>query len=155
MDGGTTWDVNISSAVKQCNSIGASNDEITVDIAVCLSKFSHGGPVGNSIENYVRAKAIHWFYTGMNSITAEERAYPDVNFRYYFQERIKTCANTHLLDFDGDYTWCLQEAGRSDAEAALTIGQDKIHELMNEWFETKSIQESYPYVYDYIKTAII
>ena len=42
MDGGTVWDVNISSAIKQCNTLGATNEEITVDIAVCLSKFEHG-----------------------------------------------------------------------------------------------------------------
>jgi predicted acylesterase/phospholipase RssA len=49
MDGGTIWDVNISSAVKQCNDMGATNEEITIDIAVCLNKFTHGGPVVNSI----------------------------------------------------------------------------------------------------------
>ena len=122
MDGGTVWDVNIASAVKQCNALGASNEEITVDIAVCLSKFSHGGPVTNSVEAFVQAKAMHWFYEGMNDISAEIRGSPGVNFRYYFQERIKTCANDHILNFDGDNTWCLQEAGRKDVQNALAMG---------------------------------
>lgn len=39
MDGGTVWDVNISSAIKQCHQLGAINEEIIVDIAVCMPKF--------------------------------------------------------------------------------------------------------------------
>lgn len=65
---------------------------------------------------------MHWFYEGMNDISAEIRDSPGVNFLYYFQERIKTCANDHILNFDGDYTWCLQEAGRKDAQNALAMG---------------------------------
>lgn len=144
MDGGTIWDVNIASAIKQCNAMGASNEEITVDIAVCLlNKSTHGGPVVNSIEAYIRAKAIHWYYGGMNSITAEERGSPGVNFRYYFQERFNTCDNKplHILDFDGDTTWCLQEAGRQDAKNALNMGQEHIHMAMGEWFDNKFIQK--------------
>jgi predicted acylesterase/phospholipase RssA len=36
MDGGTVWDVNISSAINQCHELGAIDSEITVDIAICL-----------------------------------------------------------------------------------------------------------------------
>jgi hypothetical protein len=115
MDGGTIWDANISSAVKQCNAMGATNEEITVDLVVCMNKNSHGGPVNNSIKAFIKAQAIHWYYRGMNSITAEELGAPGVNFRYYFQELITTCGNSDVLNFDGDYTWCLQEAGRQDA----------------------------------------
>jgi hypothetical protein len=75
----------------------------------------------------------------MNSITAEERGSPGVNFRLYFQEPIKTCSNIHILDFDGDYTWCLQEAGRQDALNALNMGQDHIKIAMGEWLNNQAI----------------
>lgn len=35
MDGGTVWDVNISSAINQCHDMGATNEEITIDLLVC------------------------------------------------------------------------------------------------------------------------
>lgn len=133
--------------------MGFTNDEITVDVAVCLTKFERGAPVSDSIMNYVHARAIKFSYGGFNSITAEERAAMGVNFRFYFQELDKTCGNSHLLDFDGDYTWCLQEAGRQDAQMALEIGQELILYLMEIWEADNSLQLKYPYVYDYILVA--
>jgi predicted acylesterase/phospholipase RssA len=36
MDGGTVWNVNIDSAVNQCREMGATNEEITIDVLVCF-----------------------------------------------------------------------------------------------------------------------
>jgi hypothetical protein len=33
-DGGTVWNVNIDSAINQCRDMGATNEEITIDIVV-------------------------------------------------------------------------------------------------------------------------
>ena len=74
------------------------------------------------------------YYNGFNAIQAEERAGEGVNFRYYFEEKDKTCDGDHLLNFDGDYTWCLQQEGRQDAKLALEIGQDQIRLHMQEWY---------------------
>jgi predicted acylesterase/phospholipase RssA len=54
MDGGTVWNVNIDSAINQCHDMGATDDEITLDVLIC------GGPgmtppqeeVSNSIQNF-------------------------------------------------------------------------------------------------------
>ena len=35
MDGGTVWNTNVDSAINQCRDMGASNEEITLDIVVC------------------------------------------------------------------------------------------------------------------------
>jgi hypothetical protein len=47
-------------------------------------------------------------------------AYPGVNVRFYFELRGGCTIN--WLNFDHNDTWCLQEKGRKDAQAALAIG---------------------------------
>lgn len=58
-----------------------------------------------------------------------------------------------MLDFNGDFTWHLQEEGREAAKNALTIGQDQIQIYMKSWHEDGALQKAYPYVWDYIKEA--
>lgn len=68
MDGGTVWDVNISSAIDQCQAMGSTNEEITVDILVCMKKFNHKGVSRNSVLNWVKSKELHLQYNGFNAI---------------------------------------------------------------------------------------
>ena len=50
----------------------------------------------------------------------QERAFPDVNYRYYFQDKeTDPCGVWDLLDFSNSTTWCLQETGREEAKKAL------------------------------------
>jgi hypothetical protein len=66
--------------------MGASDKEITIDVLVCLDKtlHTHGKFAWNSIANFARGKAIHAYYRSMNSVWAQKRSAPDVNFRYFF-----------------------------------------------------------------------
>ena len=80
---------------------------------------------------------------------AEHRASPGVQFRLFFQEAGN--GNFDVLNFDGDYTWPLQEAGRRDAQTALELGQDKIQQRLGEWLDSNDLQRQYPNVYDYIR----
>lgn len=51
MDGGTVWNVNVSSAINQCKDRGASNDEIVIDVVVC-GELNSISPIGNSVANW-------------------------------------------------------------------------------------------------------
>lgn len=55
IDGGTVWDVNISSAINQCHDMGATNEEITLDVLVCGTIYPPYTTQGNSIQNYQTA----------------------------------------------------------------------------------------------------
>lgn len=90
--------------------------DIIVDIAIC----SYMGPPpgqtysSNAIANWMSARSIHNYYAGTSNLYAESRAYPGLDFRYYFQEQ-NSCPGAGGLSFDNSTTWCLQEAGRADA----------------------------------------
>ena len=45
------------------------------------------------------------------------RSHPDVTFRYDLYEQ--NPATIGMIDFNGEYTWKMQEAGRADAQEAL------------------------------------
>jgi len=68
MDGGTVWDVNVNSAINQCHEMGATNEEITLDILVCgtISPPSH--ETGTTLTNWQTSRSINKYYSNTNSI---------------------------------------------------------------------------------------
>ena len=140
MDGGTVWNVNVDSALRQCKEMGATNEEITLDIAICGYSVKPDVVLGNSVNNYMQARNLHKFYDGRvnDNPDRELAAYPGVNVRYYFQMHPEQC-DLNILDFNGDETWCLQQQGQNDAKIALAIGQDNIKQAMSEYYNSFEI----------------
>lgn len=59
--------------------------EITIDILICGYTYLPNGTVSpNSITNMMTSRAIHGYYASTNNVEVEERAYPGVNYRFYF-----------------------------------------------------------------------
>lgn len=53
MDGGTTWNVNIPSAVNECLDMGFDEEDIILDVVICGSHFREGHGVSKSaLENF-------------------------------------------------------------------------------------------------------
>ena len=73
--------------------------------------------VSTTVSNWSRARSIGDAYNSGTSLDSFMAAYPDVNFRYVLYEQ--NPAGAGEIDFNGDYTWPMQEAGRADAQAAL------------------------------------
>jgi len=55
--------------------------------------------------------------------------------RTYFQYAHKDCYVDSSLDFDNSTTWCLQMAGRKDAQTILDIGPESVHKTLAEWYD--------------------
>lgn len=55
-----------------------------------------------------------------------------------------------MLDFNNSTTWCLQEAGRQQAKDILAIGQDAIHETLEDWFDDLEMQGEYEGLVHYL-----
>jgi len=106
MDGVVAYDINVSSAIDQCHAMGATNEEITIDMAYWLLRPQPGGDTKTTIPNYLNARKTKFYYTGMNSVDLEVRASSGVNFRYYFQEPVSDLT-LDMLNWDGDFTWPL------------------------------------------------
>ena len=83
MDGGTVWDVNISSAINGCLDLVDDESKITVDILICgNSEIKTEASTKSTIENILRSHQIKSYYSGINAIQNQIRAFPNVNWRY-------------------------------------------------------------------------
>lgn len=145
IDGGSAWNVNIDGAINEClANYVTSHEDIIVD--VFIASWSTGKlepverPVSKSVvNNLTTAHMIHKYYMNLNSISAEKRAYPDVDYRYYMYDESR-CPDPSELDFNNSTTWCYQMQGREDAKTLLDIGQDKIHATLNDWLNHEQIR---------------
>ena len=152
MDGGTIWDVNIDSAVNQCLNMGYPEDKIIMDVLVCgYTPELEQQVYGSDMKNFQDARNIKKYYNDINSIVGEIAAFPNAQMRYYFQEHNTGCSGSEL-DFNNSTTWCLQEAGRRDAQNMLNIGQSNIRATLDDWVADKQIRKDFPYIGDYLKS---
>ena len=103
----------------------------------------------NAMKNFMSAHAIHKYYDNFNSLMSQTRAYPSINFRYYFQEARHSCPGVQL-DFNNSTTWCLQEQGRTDAKDMLNLGQGNISKTLEEWYADNELKKEFPIFRDYL-----
>ncbi len=69
MDGGTVWNINISSAIEGCLTKVDSLSKITVDVFICGTEEINSDAVEmHTIHNWKRAEKIKRYYNGGNAI---------------------------------------------------------------------------------------
>lgn len=153
MDGGTVWNTNIDSAINQCLDMGATREEITIDIVNVGGTNFNPTPeheANNSIGNFMMARDLASYYKETMNMLEEVKGAPGINIRYYFRKGGMPCSMSQL-NFNGEDTWCYQEAGRRDAQNMLAIGQEKIGLAVKQWSDSKALQKAYPFIGDYIE----
>lgn len=124
MDGGTTWNVNVASAIQGClDMVGGDQTKVTVDILICSAsdKPEYQTDTGSVLENLLRRRAIRQYYSGRDAIQTQVRSFPNVNWRYLFEEE-NSVGGMAELTFDPKVTWPLQLQGRDLALRALAYG---------------------------------
>jgi len=87
MDGGTVWNVNLSSAIDQCMEIVDSYDDIILDVAICdYAAEPSSEAKKNAAKNWLEAQSIRSYYNGSDALWSQAQAFPGLQMRYYFQE---------------------------------------------------------------------
>ena len=127
MDGGTVYNVNMTSAIEQCLEIVDDESKITIDLMVChTSRLAEAETdVGSkTLSHMLRARHIRKGYGSINEIQHTMRAHPNINYRYLIYESPdQHMGGVHELEFDGDKTWPAQLQGRQDAQDTLNAGE--------------------------------
>ena len=114
IDGGSTWNTNLVSALKRCREDVDDDSQITIDIVVCFAydvddKYKSDG---TTITNFLRYKDIRDYYNGMDDVLEFQRAFPDVNFRYYVQPSSPLPVWKMLNVRNATSTYAMQMLGR-------------------------------------------
>lgn len=69
MDGGTVYNVDVDSAVRQCKELVEDESQIIVDIAICLPKKEGAFATSkNAFTNYHRSKELHKKINNTNAL---------------------------------------------------------------------------------------
>jgi len=99
----------------------------------------------------MRHRDIKHFHKKTNDILEVKKAYPDVNYRYYFQPSGPTMGGLEELDFYNSTTWKVNEMGRNDAKATLEAGEKFGFEMFEQYHSNEEIKQAYPNYTDYFK----
>ena len=130
IDGGSAWNNNMISGVKECYDIEGIEDpsQIVVDIIILESnKLDPMPAVNNStmpatFYEYERARTIRDYYQVMNDIEEFMKANPDINYRYFFQPETSLLPDYFLLEFGSKFTGPLITRGQQDALKVIKKG---------------------------------
>lgn len=151
MDGGTMWNINIDSGVQYCLDQGYTQEQIILDMVICGTEPTLNEQVyGSAMKNWFDARAIHKSYNQLNALQAELDAYPNIDVRFMFQETSTGCPPYSELDFSDATTWCLQEAGRTDAQTMLGLGQSNVKATFKEYMGSKEARKEFPKFRDFL-----
>lgn len=75
MDGGTTWNINIVSAVEKCKAMGFEENEITIDIIMNETPSIGQWKNRTAYDNHLRYNEIKEFYNHVGDIYEFKLAY--------------------------------------------------------------------------------
>ena len=67
-----------------------------------------------------------------------------------FYETNTGCEPYSELDFGDQTTWCLQEAGRREAQTMLGLGSENIGSTFRTWLKDKQLRKVYPNFRNYL-----
>lgn len=116
--------INILSAVQQCNDMGYEDKDIIIDTLICgnpnIEKWDKSG---HTIGNTVRSFQIGMYNNGMNGYKDQMHAHPDVEWRYVINQ-LHGSSGMSEVSFNNSTTWALQLDGRAQAKALLECGAD-------------------------------
>lgn len=112
VDGGTVWDVNVSTAISNCRMMTESDEDITIDMIATFRREPPQNTVGNTRHNWQVKKDIHKVWNTTLDYNIQFKACPKCNFRWIIAgNHHDVCQpdDPRQLDFNGSATWCLQE----------------------------------------------
>ena len=117
MDGGTVYNINMEGAISQCKDAGFEEKDIIMDVLLCgpSDGVEAHTDTGKTYENFMRKRSIHSFYGNTDSLATSLKAHSEVDLRYVIYQNGTYFSGLSELNFEGDFTWPIQEGGRTDA----------------------------------------
>lgn len=142
MDGGTTWNTNLISAIERCLEVVDHPSKITLDIIICSShNIASENKTSSTLGNFMRYRDIKSFNSGLEDITLFARAYPDVNFRYFFMPSEPLTSGLDELKFEKEVLQKMIDVGKKDVLTVLNQTQGETFEKLFQWVEQPEVRK--------------
>jgi hypothetical protein len=102
VDGAAVWDIDIFSAINNCEALGFKEENIVVDVLLTIDKKVEVEDTEsyNSLQMLYRYLTISRYYGAMDGLTRAQFAYPKVNFRNVVGPSTPLHKNRNPLDMD-------------------------------------------------------
>jgi len=127
MDGGTTWNTNIISAIDKCKQLGYKEEEIVLDIMqldpMSIEPWHPTSNQTNTWNYYMRAQGLKSNYQSLNDLAEFIHANPKLNYRYLVIPSKSLMADWQMLYPNPTLNAAVIEQGKEDAQAALAMGE--------------------------------
>jgi predicted acylesterase/phospholipase RssA len=153
MDGGTVWNTNMASAVDLCRAEVDDDSQITMDVVICSNdRMAPINATGDSIENFLRYWTISSFQSAIADVANFRKAYPSINYRYFFMASKPLASGLEEMDFSYAVLNPMIEIGMEDAAVMVNSTQpgDSFRKF-DTWFnDTQGIRQRHPYLSDYL-----
>ena len=121
IDGGSTWNSNIISAIDRCRTKVDSDSKIVVDYIFCFHhSIAEKNATQNAFNNYLRFGQIQSYQKSMHDVYEVQRANPEVQYRYFVMPSAAHLGN--MMDFSNRTTGPAIELGKSDGLNAIQQG---------------------------------
>jgi len=136
IDGGSVWNLDLSSAVRRCKEIVDDESDIIVDMILCSNnkvKIVENIKEFSTLENFMRGREIMSFYEGMDEIEKSRILYPKVNWRYVVAPSEELSESIIPLDFSKDHLDKCFAVGKKDAINAVKLGEGGNYEVIKEY----------------------
>jgi len=131
--------------------------KITIDVVVCGSPptpTSKWAPGNDAIADYMYARNIHSFYSNADNLAEEKSAYPNINWRYLFQQSENQLSGLAELTFDNANTWPLQENGRQVAMTTLQAGEGTVFKYLEEYHASQDLKKKHGHWLNYMNSKL-
>ena len=127
----------------KCRDLGYDDSKIVVDIISCGRTYpTQENQTSTTIGNYLRYREIKTFNHGLQNLYEFQKAYPHINYRYFFQASQPLTSGLQEMEFTPEVLGPMIEIGKKDAEAAVKQGEGKSFARFNEWFTQKSMMKN-------------
>jgi len=100
------------------------------------------------------ARDIHSFYSNSDNLAEEKKAYPNVHWRYLFQQSENQLSGLAELTFDNANTWPLQENGRQMAQLTLQAGEGTVFKMLDEYHASESLKKEHGHWVNYVNSKL-
>ena len=143
IDGGSTWNNNMMTAIDQCMKLEGITQEEQVEVDyIVLHQDKTPGPyddehvdsnrtsidldlMPDTIRNYFRQKEIKDYYQSVDDLVEQMRTNPRIQYRYYFAPQKPLLKSYQILEFGYDWTHPMVVQGQAEAKDVIAMGPGK------------------------------
>ena len=136
-DGGVISTINVPTAVERCFEVTPNQNEIFVDVISCFRHVLDPDTKLKTLDVFFRTYEVHGYSKFLMSFASAMEAYPEVNFRYFFEPSEAT-SRVDEFNFTTANVEYLINLGNSDAQNIIKNPRNLRNEFKN-WNPYKNI----------------